>query len=111
MIRERIVRFHYDDTALEFITDREIADFQNAVGRVMVFGLRSKQNNGVEFVEASMSKFGDITAAFYPPIAWNIDGSSITQFDSLDTALNTFRMEEPVVVRAVPDASGRYNVF
>lgn len=111
MIRERVIRLHYDDIALDFITDREIDEFQKAVGRVVAFGLRSKKNDGVEFIEANLSKFGDLTAAFYPPTAWGVDGASNAPFFALSTALDAFRVDDPTVIRAVPDGQGSYSVF
>lgn len=111
MIRERVIRFHYDDTALDFITDSQVLDFQIAMGRLMVFGLRSKTNEGIEVIEASMSANGSVVAEYHAPVAWNVDGSTMTQFDALSTAFSAFKSESPVIIQAVPNTAGKYTVF
>lgn len=112
MIRERVIRFHYDDTALSFITEPAIPSFQKAVGRMLTYGLRSGVNDGIEFVEVFLNPEGALTAAFYPATSFyeaQYDADSREPFFMLDNALTYFKQTEPLTMAAFPDTQGAYN--
>jgi hypothetical protein len=68
MIRERVVRMHVNDDALNFETEAQITAFQNALGHVISYGLRAGINTGVECVELAVDKDSSIAAMFYAPM-------------------------------------------
>ena len=68
MIRERLIRLHVDDVALEFSDEGDITKFQNALGRMASYALRAGVNEGIEHVEMFVNDKREISAAFYEPL-------------------------------------------
>lgn len=110
MMRERIIRLHYDDDALGFITDQQVQAFQQVLGRMLTYGIRSKENDGLEFVELCLNAAGEIIGDFYPASAWRIDGEPAHRapFYALSAAIDAFKTEPPKTIGAAPDQSGDY---
>ncbi|MDP3308278.1 hypothetical protein [Methylotenera sp.] len=110
MMRERIIRLHYDDDALGFITDSHVHAFQQVLGRMLTFGIRSKENDGLEFVELCLNAAGEIVGDFYPASPWRIDGELADRapFYALSTAIDAFKTEQPKTIGAAPDNTGEY---
>ena len=111
MIRERIVRIHIDDEAINFTTDEQIRAFQHALGRLSTYGLRAGDNRGLESVDVSINGSREIAAAFHPPVQWKPEGPSSAHapFFSLSTAITAFMSDEPFVIAAVSGSDGDYS--
>jgi len=110
MIRERIIRFNYDDIALDFISDLDIQAFQIALGRMMSYGLRSAENEGIEFLDLYLGEDGKITCAIYPPVNLYVGSKEISApFIALTKALSIFSETIPTTLAAVPSNSTGYN--
>ena len=111
MIRERIIRLHYDEDALKFITDDAVHAFQNTLGRMLAYGLRSGENNGVEFIELYINGAGEIAGAFFPPVERREAGTKedFAPFIALSDAIDEFKQGEPTTMAALPSAVGTYD--
>lgn len=110
-MRERIIRFHYPDMAVDFLTDQTVADFQKAIGCVVTYGLRAKVNDGVELVDVYMKDDGSISAAYHTPFPRSVVNEFNEPINTLTEALDTFIGDDPIVIRAVPNTTGQYTVF
>ena len=112
MIRERIIRLHYDEDALDFITSDAVQAFERVLGRMLSFGLKAKNNDGLEVVELYLDGTGTITGAFYPPTNWQPSGSEEDHapFITLSEALEEFKTDEPLTMAASQNPDGTYAI-
>lgn len=111
MIRERVIRIHIDDKALSFSSEEQIRVFQNAIGKMVSYGMRADDNEGLEHVELFVSETKEITGAFYPPVNWQPTGGLEAQapFMVLSAAIDAFKQDMPYVIGAVLQANGEYS--
>ncbi|MDR2880886.1 MAG: hypothetical protein LBV29_03155 [Azoarcus sp.] len=104
MIRERLVRIHVDDLALNFKSTDEIQNFQMALGKVLSFQLATGKNDGLEFVDLSINATQEIVGAFYPAVLWSLGtehAEDKLNYLRLTKALEAYSRGDPVVVGAI----------